>query len=95
MSLARELSDLLNRNGEESRSGTPDFVLARYMLSCLEAFHLAVRWRDSLTMGKISDQRGIENGGVSEGRVLAEEAVGGEPGSAETDPSSDRTSQDS
>lgn len=34
-----ELRDLLNRYSCENTSSTPDFVLAQFMLSCLDAFN--------------------------------------------------------
>jgi len=45
--LRRELTDLLNAHGADSRSGTPDFVLAEYLLNCLKSFDMAVIRRDS------------------------------------------------
>jgi len=38
----RELSDLLNKESMENGSDTPDFILARYLVSCLKAFNRAV-----------------------------------------------------
>jgi len=40
------LRDLLNTHSVERYSGTPDFVLAEYLLSCLDAFHEATRQRE-------------------------------------------------
>lgn len=45
MSLEDEIAALLNRHSEEGESDTPDFVLAEYLMGCLEAFHHAVRER--------------------------------------------------
>lgn len=42
-----ELRELLNANNAESGSGTPDVILARYLLSSLDNFNEAVRGRDS------------------------------------------------
>ncbi len=39
--LQRELSAILNRASREGLSNTPDFILAEYLLNCLEAFELA------------------------------------------------------
>lgn len=36
-----ELSVLLNKYSKENTSNTPDFILAEYMISCLEAFNVA------------------------------------------------------
>jgi hypothetical protein len=43
----RELRQLINRHSAENASRTPDFVLANYLLRCMEAFALAVHARDS------------------------------------------------
>jgi hypothetical protein len=43
----RELRQLINRHSAENASCTPDFVLANYLLRCMEAFALAVTARDS------------------------------------------------
>ncbi len=47
MNLARDLTELLNKHSVENASDTPDFVLAIYLLACLEAFGRAVKRRDS------------------------------------------------
>ena len=44
--IEEELRTLLNRNSLENTSGTPDFILARYMLGCLNAFTEAVNNRE-------------------------------------------------
>lgn len=46
MSFERELSALINRYNKESKSNTPDFVLAEYLKNCLLAFEKAVRERE-------------------------------------------------
>lgn len=38
---ASELRDLIHRESMEAASGTPDHILARYMIACLEAFNQA------------------------------------------------------
>lgn len=43
----QELESLINRHSRENGSNTPDFILARYMLACLEAFEEATQKRDS------------------------------------------------
>lgn len=42
-SLRVELAELLNRHALDR--GTPDWVLARYLLHCLEAYEQALRLR--------------------------------------------------
>jgi hypothetical protein len=46
MSFLEELEDLINRHSIESGSGTPDFILANYLIACLIAFEDAVRGRE-------------------------------------------------
>lgn len=43
----RELESLINRYSQENGSNTPDYILAEYMGSCLRAYNLAVRLRDT------------------------------------------------
>lgn len=46
-SLAEGLTRLLNRHCQENNSGTPDFIMAEYLLGCLDAFSAAVNRRES------------------------------------------------
>lgn len=41
-----ELRSLINRFSKENDSNTPDFILAGYILVCLEAFNEATRARE-------------------------------------------------
>jgi len=41
----KELEQLINIHSCENGSDTPDFILAEYLLNCLDAFDLAVRRR--------------------------------------------------
>lgn len=45
-SFGRELEHLLNRKSIENESNTPDFILANYMLDCLQAFTVATQRRE-------------------------------------------------
>jgi hypothetical protein len=45
-SLEQSLNDVLNSFCEENKSNTPDFVLAKFLLGCLESFHLASNLRE-------------------------------------------------
>ncbi len=38
----RELAAVLNKYSAENGSNTPDFILARYLTNCLEAFNDAI-----------------------------------------------------
>lgn len=42
----QELEHLINKHSQENPSGTPEFILAEYMLSCLDAFNKAVQDRE-------------------------------------------------
>ena len=48
-SFQKDLEALLNRHSEENGSGTPDWILAEYLVSCLKTFdqNVAIRynWR--------------------------------------------------
>lgn len=46
MSLERELTVLINRRSEENASNTPDFILAEFLKTCLEAWNKATQQRD-------------------------------------------------
>ena len=46
-SLEKELSSLLNRFSAEGESNTPDFILAQYLMGCLQAFTTAVQQRET------------------------------------------------
>jgi hypothetical protein len=41
-----EIEESLNRASRENRSGTPDFILAEYLMACLHAFEAATNRRD-------------------------------------------------
>ena len=38
MSLRDDITTVLNKHSAEGGSDTPDFILARFLLGCLEAF---------------------------------------------------------
>ncbi len=46
-SLWQEMRDVLNKHSAENASGTPDFILAMYLESCLLAFNMAVQQRET------------------------------------------------
>jgi len=43
----RELEALINRHSQENGSNTPDFILAAYLVSCLDAWNRSVQRRES------------------------------------------------
>jgi len=55
MDFKEELVVVLNRHSAENSSDTPDFVLAEYMLLCLEAFDKAVRRREAWYGREVGD----------------------------------------
>lgn len=42
----KALEELINKHSQENGSDTPDFILARLMCECLEAFNRATKERD-------------------------------------------------
>ena len=44
--LEKELAGLINSESRENDSNTPDFILAEYMMNCLDAFELANNKRE-------------------------------------------------
>lgn len=51
---AIELAMLLNRHAMETQSGTPDFILAEYLLHCLTNYNWAVKSRDRFIADNIA-----------------------------------------
>jgi hypothetical protein len=43
--LEKDLTSLLNRYSQEQKSGTPDYILAWYLLACLEVWNTATVMR--------------------------------------------------
>jgi hypothetical protein len=41
----RDLETLINKHSIENGSNTPDFILANYLVNCLDAFEIAVNRR--------------------------------------------------
>lgn len=46
MEFEQELESLINRCCEENKSDTPDFILAEYLVHCINAFNQGVKARD-------------------------------------------------
>ena len=44
--LFKKMQEILNQTCSENASNTPDFILAKYLITCLEAFNEAVVRRD-------------------------------------------------
>lgn len=62
----RELSDLINRYGEESGGNTPDFILASYLQDCLTTFNKATvareRWHGRMLDASATTNHELEGG---------------------------------
>jgi hypothetical protein len=67
LSFRAELTALINRNSLENGSNTPDYILAEYLMRCLDAFDGATKARcnwygheqreDTITSGRIKRYR--------------------------------------
>ena len=62
VSFESELEALINRRCLENGSGTPDFILARYLQRCLETWDKTTRERDQW--------RGFEPDAMSRGTII-------------------------
>ena len=47
ISFIEAVEHLINKQSRENESDTPDFILAKYLSKCLEAFEEATRDRDA------------------------------------------------
>ena len=75
------LKDLINRNSRENASNTPDFILARYMSACLQAFETGLQqldaWKGNVDNWEGTFRRGaqiVERDGLSSGLMAAIES---------------------
>ena len=41
-----ELAEVINRHSKENSSNTPDYILANFLLDCLESWNCAINARD-------------------------------------------------
>lgn len=74
----RELCHLINKYSIENHSNTADFVLANYLMGCLEAFNDAVNVRTNLsqtaqTSDKSDKPSGCDSGDIDKLRAENEE----------------------
>jgi hypothetical protein len=63
-SFEKELKRLINRHSMENASNTPDFILAKYLLACLEAWNVATQQREQWYGRKTKAWQGIIGGEV-------------------------------
>ncbi len=47
MDFEKELEALINKYSQENASNTPDFILAKYLSACLDAYNAAVQQRET------------------------------------------------
>lgn len=63
--LKKDIEAAINRASRESRSDTPDFVLALYLMNCLAAFEVATmhrdRWAADGSRGEVGGETMTEN----------------------------------
>lgn len=69
--LATELTRLLNAHSAENDSGTADFILAEYLIGCLNAFNAAVVHRDQWY--GMRPEPGVSTGRMSSDKPNVEE----------------------
>jgi hypothetical protein len=62
MSFRSELQTLINRHSKENESNTPDFILADYLVGCLNLFDVIVQSREKW-YGREKEKPIIELGG--------------------------------
>lgn len=43
LNFEEELENLINRFSKENESNTPDYILAKFLLDCLEAYNAAIK----------------------------------------------------
>lgn len=46
MTFEEDIRDAINRHSQENLSNTPDFILASYLMDCMNAFDMAVNHRE-------------------------------------------------
>jgi hypothetical protein len=55
--LKKDIETLLNQHGADTKTGTPDYVLAKFLQTCLNAFATAVYDRDKHAGIPLGDER--------------------------------------
>ncbi len=55
MQFQKELKELLNNHCKENGSNTPDYILAEYLIGCLENFDKTTRNRKNWYGSKLGD----------------------------------------
>lgn len=52
----QDLVRLVNKHSQENRSGTPDYIIADFLMHCLKGFHRAINFRENW-YGREQDER--------------------------------------
>lgn len=68
--LEREIQQAINRACRENASNTPDFILAEYLMACLEAYERASRTRETW-FGRFLTPAGPVTGGEFGGEKVS------------------------
>jgi hypothetical protein len=55
----KDLAILINKHSIENKSDTPDFVLARYLVKCLQSYESAILKRDEWYYDEKPDELGF------------------------------------
>ena len=78
--LEKKLSGLLNCESRENDSNTPDYLLAEFMMNCLDAFELASNKREvwyGVTLDILNDWEGLIMTAIGEASVCWSETPKG------------------
>ena len=65
MSFQKDLEHLINKHSQEQPSNTPDFILAEYMMSCLQSFNQTLyqrqTWFSNVGSSGADDPKGVDS----------------------------------
>ncbi len=62
MALRLEIERAINRASREDRSNTPDYILAEYLVRCLDAFEKATNQRTEWYWYNAEDDKEVSGG---------------------------------
>lgn len=82
MTFSQELESLLNRYSMDTKTNTPDFILAEYLLACLGAYKGAqaasAHWhRTSTGVALGTTCQGLQEG-IASGKIIIEPSPSGD-----------------
>lgn len=58
--IEKEIRSVINRYSAENQSNTPDFILAKFLMGCLDAFNKATNRRTEWYKKPIENKYGIQ-----------------------------------